>query len=155
MNSPAKSTKRRKILWHSISLLSAFAPVSDFSGMRHNWKQFRASRISRRFFFVHPHPTAARAQSSNGVLVTNARITSVLLQLVSNPLMFRLDHRHTIDKSSNVVRKTVVAVFRKQASNQAPTALHRPPRFYKGAIVGFDAGVAFPKFGRDSVSPGA
>lgn len=96
-----------------------------------------------------PLPSNACVYLSSGVRVMNARITSALLQLVSNPLVFCLGHRHMIDESSNVAGKIVVTVFREEAGNGTPTVLYLAPRFYKGALTGFDARVALQEFSRD------
>jgi hypothetical protein len=66
-----------------------------------------------------------------------------LLQLVSNPLAFRLGSRHTINESADIVGEIVAAILRKQIGDRAPSAFDGLPCFCEFVFTGLDVNTAF------------
>src|SRR5438046_10254571 len=74
-------------------------------------------------------------------------IANALLQLVSNPLAFCLDRRHSIEKPSDVTGKISVTVLCKVVGESSPAPFNLAACFHKRSFAGIGMAVPFEQVG--------
>ena|SRR5579859_6872284 len=75
--------------------------------------------------------------------IVNVWFATTLLKLMRNPLAFRLGRWQSIHKSSGVIGKILVTVFRELTHYGVPTIYHRLPGLNQFPLTGFRQSVTF------------